>query len=492
MNKNVRVVYKKITEKLKKDGYINLNHRLVNSKDDLVDIASIFRSHDFETFRIIYIKDNRIAGYESITSRNPVSAPLFSKKTKYINNEKGFYKVKDRMKRLMADGYYMVHNHPSGNAKASSDDVKVTKEFIKRVEGFKGHLIIGSNQYSWIEKDESYLEGVRVDDYQDINFKKADKFSKMMKKKSVYDVKISSRTDLVSFINHLNTDKDYSIAILTDVQNKVRMILDIPNSMLNQSMEQLNGFFRNQGKISGGSRVLFATESKETFKKSLEHLNYGTFKDSILYKEMENNRIALKEASKEISEVDLYEKRKRLDPIINFGNLFVDKENITLGETESLNFSDYLDENDFYQIPYEDKSIDKEKEDEKEPGEKEIRVLFKSVGKKPIVKVIPDTLYAKQVLVGGLIEVVPYYDDMLLVCNEEGKLLGLNPNLVFDWDYIAGDCFIIGDDYENGDFRSLTHEEIRNAKEDLKGKSFIYKLDEDRPIEEEKGMEQEL
>ena len=40
MNKNARVIYKRLTEPMKKRGYINLNHRLVNTKDDLVEISN--------------------------------------------------------------------------------------------------------------------------------------------------------------------------------------------------------------------------------------------------------------------------------------------------------------------------------------------------------------------------------------------------------------------------------------------------------------------
>jgi hypothetical protein len=32
--KNARVIYRRLEESLKKKSYINLNHRLVNSKDD--------------------------------------------------------------------------------------------------------------------------------------------------------------------------------------------------------------------------------------------------------------------------------------------------------------------------------------------------------------------------------------------------------------------------------------------------------------------------
>lgn len=43
MDKNTKVIYKRIEEDFLEKGYINLNHRLVNIKDELVKIASIFR-----------------------------------------------------------------------------------------------------------------------------------------------------------------------------------------------------------------------------------------------------------------------------------------------------------------------------------------------------------------------------------------------------------------------------------------------------------------
>ena len=50
-----------------------------------------------------------------------------------------------------------------------------------------------------------------------------------------------------------------------------------------------------------------------------------------------------------------------------------------------------------------------------------LKILYKEVGKRPKPMEIEDTLEAKQKLVGGLIGVVPYIDNMLLICNEEGK-----------------------------------------------------------------------
>lgn len=116
---------------------------------------------------------------------------------------------------------------------------------------------------------------------------------------------------------------------------------------------------------------------------------------------------------------------------------------------------------------------------------KKLKVIFKEVGKEPVVMEIDDTLEAKQKLVGGLIEIVPYKDDLLLVCNEEGKITNLKPNLQFDYDYIAGNCFIVGDDYENSGFKSIEESQIEDIKKDLEGRSIILEeIEEDEEMEE--------
>lgn len=108
-----------------------------------------------------------------------------------------------------------------------------------------------------------------------------------------------------------------------------------------------------------------------------------------------------------------------------------------------------------------------------------LRILLKKVGREPKIEFIDNTLEEKQKLVNGLIEVVPFMEaeDSLIVCNEEGKILGLPPNTLFDFDYIAGDYFVVGDDYENADFKSITDEQIEKAKPYIEKHSFKYKDD---------------
>lgn len=103
-----------------------------------------------------------------------------------------------------------------------------------------------------------------------------------------------------------------------------------------------------------------------------------------------------------------------------------------------------------------------------------LKILLKKVGREPQIKFIDNTLKAKQKLVGGLIEVLDFEDDTLIICNEEGKVLNLPPNTIFDMDYIAGDYFVVGNDFRNADFKSLTDKQIKNVTPIINNNSITY------------------
>lgn len=85
--------------------------------------------------------------------------------------------------------------------------------------------------------------------------------------------------------------------------------------------------------------------------------------------------------------------------------------------------------------------------------------------KSPEVKEIADTLKAMQNVVGGTIQALyPFDDPVVIVANDEGKMLGLPPNrgLRDDdgelCDIICGTFFICGLTEDN--FGSLTEEQV--------------------------------
>jgi len=79
---------------------------------------------------------------------------------------------------------------------------------------------------------------------------------------------------------------------------------------------------------------------------------------------------------------------------------------------------------------------------------------------------IENTLANLQSLVDGYIECVYLQNDndIVLICNDEGKINNMPLNRDIGYDIIAGPFFIVGNDYENADFKSLTDEQILKYK----------------------------
>lgn len=88
-----------------------------------------------------------------------------------------------------------------------------------------------------------------------------------------------------------------------------------------------------------------------------------------------------------------------------------------------------------------------------------MKILVLEPGKKLEVREIKGDLASLQEVVGGYIERVPISArGVNLICNEEGLLLGLEPNIMG----LVGTIFWVGDDGE--DFCSLTDKQIDAIK----------------------------
>ena len=114
---------------------------------------------------------------------------------------------------------------------------------------------------------------------------------------------------------------------------------------------------------------------------------------------------------------------------------------------------------------------------------KTMRVLIVEPCKAPYVAEIPSGLESLQEKVGGLIQAL-YIDDVALICNEEGKLLGLPFNRpLFDkngdlYDIIAGTFLVAG--LTEDDFGSLSDKQIEKYSEMFRKFIPLTKHGEDR------------
>ena len=98
--------------------------------------------------------------------------------------------------------------------------------------------------------------------------------------------------------------------------------------------------------------------------------------------------------------------------------------------------------------------------------QKEIKVLMVAPGEHPREVVLENNLDALQraVSIGcnyqGLIEVISLEKGACIICNEEGKLLGLEGNRRLGSDIIAGVFYVVGED-KCGNFVSLTEAQMQ-------------------------------
>lgn len=88
-----------------------------------------------------------------------------------------------------------------------------------------------------------------------------------------------------------------------------------------------------------------------------------------------------------------------------------------------------------------------------------MKIVVKKAGQNPEIIKIKGELHEMQKIVGGYIEAFNVTDDILCVCNEEGKLNGLSPNFRFNGDVIAGDVFFCSAGEE--DFEGLNDDQIK-------------------------------
>ncbi len=90
-----------------------------------------------------------------------------------------------------------------------------------------------------------------------------------------------------------------------------------------------------------------------------------------------------------------------------------------------------------------------------------IKVLMVEPGKHPRVTTLENDLDAlqKAVSIGadyqGLIEIISLGNNDCLLCNEEGKLIGLEPNRRYGHDVFCGVFYVVGQDGE-GDLTSIS------------------------------------
>jgi GNAT superfamily N-acetyltransferase len=218
-----------IPSDFREKGYTSLVGQNVESSHDLAMISQVLRDPRFETFRVFFVKDNKIVGERAYTSRLAASVSIPRDLHEHISADMG---------RTGANGYWLLHNHPAGFAKASSSDINLTEMLATNASGMLGHVIIDHNEYNSITI-KSGLYGPEAK--QEII--KADLGAMSVSPEVPHPTlgaTITKPADFAAIARQLQRDGVYSSIIGTGGEaGAVTMILDVPDMASRKGVDKL-------------------------------------------------------------------------------------------------------------------------------------------------------------------------------------------------------------------------------------------------------------
>lgn len=112
--------------------------------------------------------------------------------------------------------------------------------------------------------------------------------------------------------------------------------------------------------------------------------------------------------------------------------------------------------------------------------EENIRCILVEPNKLPKIIETSQKLDNLQKIVDGYIECINIDKDAILICNEEGKIRGLRKNRRVGNDIIVGSFLIVGDDYDNECFKSLSSKQVEKYMKFFDKKSIIKNKENER------------
>lgn len=226
----------------KEQGGVTLLNRKIESAHEFAVMAQILRDPRFETLRIFYTRKTRIIHHTAISSRLPGS--VYLEQINGSDHHLGDW-VNNTRFRVQADGYWLLHNHPSGNAAASRQDERFTAQMVSLAPGFKGHVIINTNQYSVIDSklEVNFINwmGGQAGGYQGDAYKQHDCLLE----------NIATPDDLARIGMALKRKDQYFSLVGANATGAVQSISELPILLLERSpkilLARLQRFTRNAG-----------------------------------------------------------------------------------------------------------------------------------------------------------------------------------------------------------------------------------------------------
>lgn len=273
----IQTVANAITAEFKRTGRIDLRGRMARTPEELAVLAQIFRDPRVESFRIFYVDDaGRILSHEGVSSRMPDTTAPFVTDTARAAAEMAL-----KMRRLGATGYYFLHNHPSGRPEPSQADIELIKWFVKRVPGFKGHVIIDSGKYAVLQMrpgDDKIYQTIKK-----VPGLPADWVDQLLMPSVMHPQigrYIKGAEDIAAIGEAVKRPENYTTLIFRSATGHVRAIQNVPNGLL-RNTQQGTGYIANRAREFGSGQVFAYYESPALTEAMESYVRNGTLLDAI-------------------------------------------------------------------------------------------------------------------------------------------------------------------------------------------------------------------
>ena len=126
-------------------GGTTLLGKTITSVDDAAVAFQVLRNPKFEVFHWVLVKEGKVVGLYSVTARIPNTTFAWAGKDTVQT-------IKDLMLAKGADGFYNVHNHPSGDPTPSGADQSTTIKLAEAMGGFLGHIVTNHTRYGFVDR----------------------------------------------------------------------------------------------------------------------------------------------------------------------------------------------------------------------------------------------------------------------------------------------------------------------------------------------------
>lgn len=230
----------------KKDGAVIIPNRTIDSPADLAYAFKFLHNEAQENFFLGAIKDGRIVAVEHLAFGTIDQVAVYPYETINLIDAKE------------ADGFFIVHNHPSGEVVPSPEDKNLTNAIKDVLESqgaeFRGHVIIDDTKFGFIDPDGKVSEQTHQEYAETKEAPKLKKYFNWLKSKSDVGPAVTSPQAAFELFKGIQKGKDEAIVYLLDIQNRLLNAIVVPQNQIAQStIQKLAASYRAAGVITVNS-----------------------------------------------------------------------------------------------------------------------------------------------------------------------------------------------------------------------------------------------